>query len=307
MSVALVVGAGGFVGRHLLDRLTRRGDDVQPVSSAPGVASWRALRLLEPDVGVIGDALAGVSCIYFVGGAAHESAVAGDEPLLHEVNASAPARWLEAAEAAGVHRFVWLSSIKVLGDVSARPLPVDAPYRPADAYARSKVAGERRLLQSPRGNTAVAVVRPPLVYGSRVRGNFARLLRWADGPVPLPLARATAPRSLVAVENLCDLLLCLGERSDDGVFHVADADDVSVSELLAELRRLLNRPRRQVAVPASWLRAAARAVRREALYQRLFEPLRLDTSATRGALGWSPPRPAGEALMETVTWFRTSR
>ncbi len=308
MSIALVVGAGGFVGRHLTATLTRRGVDVQPVSSAPGASSWQGLRLLEQDVTAIRDALAGVACIYFVAGAAHEAAAAGSEPLLRELNALAPARWLDAAAAAGVGRFVWLSSIKVLGDVAPQPLPVDAEYRPADAYARSKVEGERLLLAQPAAPTALAVVRPPLVYGPGVRGNFARLLRWADGPLPLPLAGATAQRSQVGVRNLCDLLACLGPRADlTGVFHVADAEDVTVTDLLSRLRALLNRPRRQFSVPAAWIRTAARLVGRESLYQRLFEPLRVDATATRTALAWTPPFTVEDALLETVTWFRTSR
>ncbi len=307
MSVSLVVGAGGFVGRHLCDLLEARGDEVAVVTTQPGLASWGGLRLLEDDPARLESRLTGVSRIYFVGGVAHGAAVGGDgvAEVLARVNVDAPLRWLRAADRAGVERFVWLSSIKVLGDVSADPLTPDAPYRPGDAYARSKVAAERGLLTFACRQTSLAVVRPPLVYGPGVGANFMRLLRWARGGLPLPLARAEAARSLVSIGNLCDLLARLGGSVDAGVFHVADPEDVSVAVLMTRLRALLGRPPRLWPLPRPLAHAGALLVGRSDLYQRLFEPLRVDSRATRERLGWTPPQSLEDGLEETVTWFRT--
>jgi UDP-glucose 4-epimerase len=228
------------------------------------------------------------------------------------VNVECPVRWLRAAERVGVGRFVFLSSVKVLGDVSDRPLLPDDPYAPADAYARSKVAAERGLLDSARHSTAVALVRPPLVYGPGVGGNFQTLLRVAAGGLPLPLAGARAPRSLLAVQNLVDLLVHLGRSftpvcadAADGIWHASDGEDLGVAELLTVLRQAFGVPRRLFNVPAPLLRAAAAATGRAALYSRLFEPLQVDTSATLGSLaGWTPPVSRDAALREAVAWFR---
>ena len=305
MTAALVTGAGGFVGRHLCRLLTGRSVTVRPVSSKPDAATWPGASL-EADEAAMAAALEGVDAVYFLAGVAHEAAVAGDRDLMRRVNVEAPVRWLRAADRAGVRRFVWLSSIKVLGDVSERPLTPDDAYRPGDDYACSKVEAEQRLQSEPLATAELAVVRPPLVYGAGVRGNFRSLLRLADTAMPLPLEGADAPRSMVAVENLCDLLIRLGSGGR-GIFHVADAEDVTVSGLLAEMRRHLARPRRLFYVPPTWLRAGSRLTGRSGAYSRLFEPLRVDAGPTCAALDWRPPRSTADALHETVTWYRTSR
>jgi len=306
VTVSLVTGAGGFVGRHLSRTLAARGHEVRPVSRSARQHPGPYVSVLETDESALTRALGGVDNVYFLAGMAHRPLTAADAGPLHALNVAAPLRWLEAADRAGVRRFVWLSSIKVLGDTSTRPLTAQDPYAPADAYARSKAAAEQALLGSPRSALALAVVRPPLVYGPGVGGNFAALLRWAAGPAPLPLGCATAPRSLVSVGNLCDLL---GRLSEDGsgVYHVADDEDVHVAKLLGEVRRLLGRPPRLLAVPRPIMRAAAQVAGRLGVYERLFEPLQVDSAATCQALAWQPPQSRAEALEETVAWLPTSR
>jgi UDP-glucose 4-epimerase len=303
MTVSLIVGAGGFVGRHLDRHLRAQGDCVRYVSRRQDLECWRGLQVLGTSEATLTEALAGIDRIFFTAGIAHE-AVADGRGELHRLNVVAPVHWLRAANRAGVSGFVWLSSIKVLGDVSPRPLLVDDPYRPGDAYAHSKVEAERQLLATPATATAVSIVRPPLVHGPGVRGNFRRLLNWADGPWPLPVKHAGALRSLVSADNLCALLARLTPEHS-GVFHVADPQDVTVSTLLQDLRRLLGRPPRQFALPAGVLRTAARLTGRSGLYARLFESLRVDQSATRDRLGWVPQGTTSQSLQDTVTWFQT--
>src|SRR5690606_21377789 len=188
--------------------------------SQPDVATVPGVGLLDLDETRLARVLEGVDVVHFLAGIAHEAVAASDRQGLQQVNVAAPCAWLRAADRAGVAQFVWLSSIKVLGDRSERPLRPEDPYRPGDPYAASKAEAERRLLDEPLRTTKLAVVRPPLVYGPGVRGNFAALLRWSDSPWPLPVGGADAPRSLVAAANLSDLLVRLG-RGASGIFHVA--------------------------------------------------------------------------------------
>ncbi len=304
-TVSLVTGAGGFVGGHLCRHLRARGVDVRTTASRRGAASSGPV--LEDHENALVQALRGVNSVYFLAGIAHEAAAGSDSELMHRINVEAPLRWLRAAERAGVRRFIWLSSIKVLGDTSHRPLEPEDAYRPGDPYACSKVAAERYLLAEPLATTGLAVVRPPLVYGPGVRGNFAALLGLADTAWPLPTGRAVAPRSLVAVDNLCDLLIRLGGAADTGLFHVADAEDLTVSGLVADLRRLLGQRAPQLPVPPTMMRQVLRALGRGGTHSRLFEPLQVSTAATRSRLDWSPPQPPSAALEETVTWWRMSR
>jgi nucleoside-diphosphate-sugar epimerase len=300
MTIALVTGAGGFVGSQLCRHLEHRGIGVRAVGRRSPVG------VLEPREHALDDTLAGVDVVYYLAAIAHEGVVGSDAGLLNAVNVEAPVRWLHAAERVGVRRFVWLSSIKVLGDIGAEPLSTNAPYRPSGAYAHSKQHAEQRLLGERLQRTSLAVVRPPLVYGPGVRGNFLALLRWSASGAPLPLARATAPRSLVGVGNLCDLLLRLGQNGE-GVFHVADPADISVAELISRVRRLHGRPPRLVPIPPAVLRRVAHGLGYGDVYSRLFEPLRVDASATAAELRWRPPLTLSEQLEETVAWFRSSR
>ena len=306
MTVTLVTGAGGFVGAHLCRKLASLDGEVRRVSSKPGVRSRPELAHVEASEPEIAAALEGAEVVYFLAGIAHEAAAGGDPDLMRRINVEAPRNWLRVADRVGVRRFVWLSSIKVLGDTSASPVRPDDPYRPGDPYARSKVEAEERLLGEALSVTALAVVRPPLVYGPEVRGNFAALLRLAASGVPLPLAGATAPRSLVAVDNLCDLLIRLA-RDGEGVFHAADGEDLTVAGIVSTVRRQLAMASRLFHVPRPWVRAGCRLTGRGTAYTRLFEPLRMSIEETRERLGWAPPRRVEETLADTVTWLRMSR
>jgi UDP-glucose 4-epimerase len=227
------------------------------------------------------------------------------------VNVSWTRNLAEAAAAAAVPVLVWLSSIKVLGDVSAEPLAVDAPYAPAGAYAASKAQAEQALLDTAVRHTRVAVVRPPLVYGPEVRGNFLALMRWTALGAPLPLAGARAQRSLVGVHNLVSLLLALAEpRSGTGgveIYHVADDEDLAVAELIRRLGAALGRRPRLWYLPEPWLHAAARITGRESAFDRLFRPLRVCQAATRERLGWVPPHSIDHELGEAARWYQRRR
>ena len=235
---------------------------------------------------------------------AHRHASAAE---LMATNQQWPQRLYRSAIMAGVPRFVWLSSIKVLGDVSSAPLPVDADYAPTDAYGRSKMEAEHAMIGAAEtGSTELAIVRPPLVYGPGVKANFLRLLRFARLSrlgLPLPLGAARALRSIVGVRNLVDLI-ALVARQGSGIYHVADPEDISVVDLLAQLggrRRLI------VPVTGRAMRRMAGLIGKQSIYQRLFEPLRVDQSATRSGLGWQPPFGIGQQLDETMAWYLRSR
>jgi UDP-glucose 4-epimerase len=195
---------------------------------------------------------------------------------------------------------VFLSSVKVLGDVSIRPLRVDDPYAPGDAYGRSKVKAEQSLLEAQMRHPEISLVilRIPLVYGPGVKANFRTLLRWAArgrrGFV-LPFGRARSPRSIISVRNLCDALSAsIGHR---GIFHCADATDVSVAELFEKLGVPASR---LLPVPAWIMRLMLTACGRSAFFERLYLPLQLDTGGTSSELGWEPGHPTDRELAELI-------
>jgi nucleoside-diphosphate-sugar epimerase len=308
-SRVLITGATGFIGRTLIStavplhlRAAVRshselppGADQVVVGNIDGQTDWSR-------------ALAGIDCVVHLAAHVHVmKPTAGDRVEYERTNAIGTERLAQAAVEAGVKRFIYLSSIKVNGEsTEERAFRADDLPQPCDCYARSKLQAEQRLaaIQAASG-MPVAVVRSPLVYGPGVRANFLRLLSFAHSGLPIPFASIGNVRSMVSVWNLCDLIctLLLHERPVDGVFLVADGENVSTAELIRRMANLMRRPARLIAVPAWALRTAAVLTGRRAELRKLCASLAIDISETRTRLDWSPPVTLDAGLERTVRWY----
>jgi nucleoside-diphosphate-sugar epimerase len=231
------------------------------------------------------------------------------------------------AAAKGVKRFLFLSSVKVSGErtdglpwpfgprndgtmssrEAARPLgdpfTVNDEPRPEDAYGLSKWEAERGLWEiASQTGMEVLVVRPPLVYGPGVKGNFARLLDLVRSGVPLPLAAVNNRRSFIGLDNLVDLLIrCVDHPKAAGqTLLVSDGQDLSTPELLGMIANAMGRPARLFPVPVPLLRLAGQALGRLNEVDRLVGSLQVDSSATRQLLGWTPPVSVEEGVRRMV-------
>lgn len=313
--LALVTGAAGFIGGALTARLLALGWQVRAVGrgaaqSVDGGIECGDLAAAEP--WQLDDWLHGVDVVYHLAGRAHRGDRGSERQLYQRYRrdtvTTTRALFL-AAQRNGVNRFVYLSSIKVLGDTSAQPLDISAEPDPQDVYAQTKLEAERLLWDTlANGTTAVSVVRPPLVYGPGVKGNFANLLEAVVRGWPLPLGRAEAPRSLIARANLLDLLVVAARDSANWrILHARDETDCSVAQLVAMIARSCGRSPRLIAVPRQLLRIGAAATAQTPLYQRLFEPCQVDDAITRAALGWRPALSQCCAIDEVVAWRRAQR
>ena len=255
-------------------------------------------------------ALADIDTVFHLAARVHQMGEKESEAATahHRVNVEGVVALGRAALAAGVRRFVFVSSVKAMGEVSSRPLLESDPPQPQDAYGRSKLAAEQALAEM-AGQIEVSVVRPPLVYGPGVRANFLSLLRLAAGGLPLPLGAARAPRSMVFIDNLVDALIACATRphGSPATYFVSDGHDFAVAELVRLLRAEMGLPARLWPLPAGLVRAAARMLGRSDVAQRLFSPLQVDTGRIRRELGWSPPLTAEEGLRRTVRWFVDAR
>jgi len=313
MRRVLITGATGLVGRALCPRLAEAGYRLR--------AALRTDRDLPSCIGekvVVGDislvtewrpALADVDSVVHAAARTHVPRETPQNRALYEaVNAHATRRLAHAAARAGVRRFVYLSSIKVNGEAtSQRPYQASDLPDPRDDYGRSKLQGETCLVQAAaRTDMEAAIVRPPLVYGPGVRANFLRLMRWVDSQWPLPLGAIRNQRSLVSVWNLCDLIetLLANPRPVAGVWLVSDGEDPSTPDLIRRLGRAMQRVVRLIAVPVPLLQVCATLAGRRAEAARVCGSLRVNITATREGLGWSPPVSMDEALMRTAAWYR---
>jgi len=315
----LVTGATGFVGRALVERLA------QEASYDVRVGVRRMVADLPPGVetavtGELGPttdwraALRG--CDVVVQAAARVHMMRDDDPdplaAFRRVNTAGTVTLARQAAAAGVRRFVFISSIKVNGEATPLgcPFTADDPPAPADPYGISKLEAEQGLRRvASETGMEVVVVRPPLVYGRGVKANFLSMMRWLNRGVPLPLGAIRNKRSLVALDNLVDLLrICIRHpAAANEVFLVSDGEDLSTPELLRRLAAALGKPARLLPVPPAALTTCAAIVGRSAVAQRLFGSLQVDIGKTQAQLSWTPPVSVDEALARTASYFLRSQ
>jgi nucleoside-diphosphate-sugar epimerase len=311
MSV-LVTGATGFVGAAVRDALRERGLTQRGTSRSAlaGASSSETVVVGELDGGTDWDAaLEGVSVVVHLAARVHVMRETASDPLteFRRVNTWATEHLARSAAARGARRFVYVSTIKVNGEATAsRPFSGSDAARPSDPYGISKWEAELALARvAEQTGLEVVIVRPPLVYGAGVRGNFFRLLRLAHRGVPLPLGGAHNRRSLLFVRNLADALVtCATHPTAAGnTFLVSDGEDLSTKELYTRLALALGNSPRLVSVPPSALRLLARVTRRQEEFQRLFGSLQVDAGAISSALQWRPPYTVDQGIRETASWF----
>ncbi|MDX7949912.1 NAD-dependent epimerase/dehydratase family protein [Lichenihabitans sp. Uapishka_5] len=297
----VVTGATGFVGQALCAALVEAGIAFRPVG-----------RQATPDrigVGEIGPdtdwrhAVAGTTAVVHLAARVHhmrEDARDADAAY-RRVNLEGTLALARQAHEAGVSRFVFVSSIKVNGErtVAGQRFRADDAPHPLDAYGRSKQAAEDGLLAfGARTGMEVVIVRPPLVYGPGVGANFRALVTLARRGLPLPFGLIRNKRSLIAVENLVDLLMhCITHpRASGRVWLCSDGEDISTPDLLRAICRASDVPARLFPLPPSLLQAAASLAGRGAAAHRLTESLQVDMRDTGDTLDWRPPLTMAEAL-----------
>jgi nucleoside-diphosphate-sugar epimerase len=311
----LVTGATGFVGHALVQRLvTDEGASV--------VAATRRPRAdLPPDVVTcsVGDisadtrwgaALEGVDVVIHAAARVHVMRENASDPLaeFRAVNVAGTLALARQAAAAGVRRFVLVSSVKVNGEETApgRPFTERDVPAPADPYGVSKLEAEQ-VLAEVAADTGLegVIVRPALVYGPGVGANFRSMMRILQKGLPLPLGGIHNRRSLVALDNLTHFLVRTASHpaAAGQTFLVSDGDDLSTPELLRRTAKALGVPARLVSVPPALLEMTARVLGRGAEARRLCRSLQVDIAKAHAELGWSPPVSVDEALERTASAF----
>lgn len=255
-------------------------------------------------------ALEGVSAVVHTAARVHvmDDKVADPLAEFRRINVAGTLNLARQAAAVGVTRFVFISSIKVNGEATElhRPFSADDEPAPLDSYGVSKMEAERGLREiASQTGMGVVMVRPPLVYGPGVRANFASMMRWLRRGVPLPLGAVHNARSLVALDNLVDLLvICCSHPAAAGqVFLVSDGEDVSTTELLRRAAQAMGRSAHLVPIPSTWLEGAAALLGKRDIAQRLCGSLQVDIEKTRQVLGWRPPLTLDEGLKKAVEGF----
>lgn len=304
----LVTGATGFVGRVLCTEALRRGMTVRAAVREGSVPGCECAPL--PGLSAAADwtaALAEVSTVIHLAARVHVMQESAADPLaeFRKTNVEGTERLARQAARNGVKRLVFVSSIKVNGEATEGDARFAecSPASPRDAYGLSKWEAEQALWRvAADTGLEVVVVRPPLVYGPAVKGNFAAMLAVLRRRIPLPFASIRNARSLLYVGNLADaLLLCATHPSAArNTYLVSDGEDISTPDLLRRLGQAMGKPARLLPCPVALLEAMGRLTGKTAQVERLIGSLRVDSGKIRREVGWSPPYSIAAGLQATV-------
>lgn len=312
----LLTGATGFVGRELGPLLVAQGHHV--------VAAVRSAAQLPAQIEqrVVGDLrkftawpelFDDVDAVVHLAARVHQMKDAAADPLesFRAMNTELTATLAEAAQQAGVTRFVFLSSIKVNGESTperpSRPFSIDSIPAPQDPYGVSKFEAEQALLaianakaDGAKAGMKIVSVRSPMVYGPKGKGNVQRLAGLVRKGLPVPFGSIRNRRTMISVQNLADLLcnLCAVDQETPGYALVlaGDAQSPSTAELYRELAAALGVPARLLPVPVPLLALLGRITGRSAEIARLTESLEIRTGSTDPSFAWQPPLSFSEGI-----------
>lgn len=302
----LLTGATGFVGRRLAESIENlpTGELTCAVRRPEGAKFGREVLVKDLDSDMDwSTALKGQQIVIHAAARAHILNDEVPDPLAEyrRINVEGTLNLARQAIDAGVRRFIYISSIKVNGEQTPRgkPFSEDDEPAPEDPYGISKMEAEQALKQlEAEAGLELVIIRPPLVYGPGVKGNFATMLRMVEKGVPLPLGAVHNRRSLVALDNLVDLIVtCIDHPAANGqTFLAGDGQDLSTTQLLRGVAKSMHRHLWLIPVPVQLLMMGATLFGKKAIAQRLLGSLQVDITKARESLDWHPPISVEEGL-----------
>jgi len=312
--MVLVTGANGFIGNAIINGLRANQLYVRGV-----VRSMSGKRLPGVEYAVINGMdtetdwtaiLYGIAAVIHTAARVHitNGDVQDSIAELRRVNVDATLSLARQSAVSGVRRFIFISSIKVNGQGKFLNHPYDENdiADPVDPYEITKYETEIGLYHlASKTKMDVVIIRPPLVYGPGVKANFLSMMKWIYKGIPLPLGSVHNKRSLVALDNLVDLIVTCVDHpaAANQTFMVSDGEDLSTTELLQRMGEALGKPARLFPVPIGLLKTAATLIGKRDMAQRLLGSLQVDISKTREVLGWIPPVSVDEGLKRTAHWY----
>ncbi len=312
MKKVLITGAIGFVGQAFVKRLLAENGYTPVITVRKPVAQYNQLQqFVVADLAQSVDwseALNNTDIVVHIAGRAHILKETATDPLqaFREINVIATLQLAKQALAAGVKRFIFVSSIGVNGNHTKQPFTEQDTPNPEGNYAVSKFEAEQALWQLTKDtNMEIVIVRPPLVYGEGVKANFLSLIKWVYRGVPLPLSLVKNKRSFVNVDNLVDLLWVVMEhpKAANQVFLVADGEDLSTPQLLKTVAKAMNKSANLIPIPVSCLRLMATVVGKKNIARQLCDSLQVDITKAKTLLDWTPKVTVQHGLEKTVNAF----
>ena len=224
-----------------------------------------------------------------------------------QVNVEGTLNLARQAVEAGVKRFIFISSVKVNGEftVGSESFSEQNAPNPQDPYGLSKYEAEKGLMDIANSSgMEVVIIRPPLIYGPGVKGNFETMIKVVKSGLPLPLGLVDNRRSLIALDNLVDLInTCIDHpNARNRVFLVSDGEDVSSLDLVKEISKAFGARLYVFSISVSLMKIVAKLIGKSLIADRLFGDLRVDSSKTDKLLDWKPVVSMGDQLKKIADY-----
>ena len=319
----LITGTTGFVGNSVLNLSLEEGHSIVTLGRKlseyeDAKANFKQIICSDlsklfvsessDELKALNKALQNIDVILHTAARVHILNDSGNEDLLSEfrkLNTTATFELAKRAAHVGVKRFIFISSIKVNGEMTelGKPFKPSDDFIPNDPYGLSKYEAEQGLLAlAKETGMEVVIIRPPLVYGPGVRANFASMMKWVNKGIPLPFGTIDNKRSLVALDNLVNFIIhCIDHpKAANEIFLISDGEDVSTTELLRKVANAFGKKALLLPVPVSLMRFAAKLIGKADVANRLFGSLRVDSSKARDLLDWKPVVTMDEQLKKTA-------
>ena len=322
MKTILITGANGFIGQSMIRNLSGQGYFIRGAyrstklefsESEDAVAEWMRYDL-DADDNDYSRLLNDVEVVIHLAAKVHilNKNKCGLETF-QRTNVLGTKKLAEESAIRGVKRFIFISTVKVHGEQTilnnvdnVQRFTEDDQLCPVDAYATSKLEAEciiSDICQS--SGMDYVIFRPPLVYGPYVKANFLRLIDAIAKGMPLPLATIKNLRSLLYVENFCDVILeCIKQpRAANNIYLISDID-ILLTDLIEGIAHLLGRKALLFPCPKYFLKLAGQLTGRKATVDRLTESLLVDNTKVMRELQWFPPVNFEEGLKSTIDWYQ---
>ncbi|MFL2780608.1 MAG: NAD-dependent epimerase/dehydratase family protein [Rhodospirillales bacterium] len=317
MSKILITGATGFIATPLIRALREQGHILSGTTRKTGVFSGtNGIPLHKvPEISENTDwsnIISGAEVVIHLAARVHIMKDQSRNPIeaFRRVNTLGTKSLALQAANAGIKRFIFLSTVKVAGETS----PIDGfkesgPISPNDPYSISKYEAEQELLKIAQSSSMeVVIIRPPLVYGPNVKGNFLSLLKLAKKNYPLPLNSINNKRSLIFVDNLTDAITKAVDhpKAANKIFFLSDEENLSTTELINKISRAFGTKARIFNIPQKYLILLGKITGNTAIIKRLTQTLTVDSTRIKSDLNWSPPFQSDVGIEKTVNWYNRS-
>lgn len=298
----LVTGATGMIGRGLVQELQSLGEDVVEIGGRRsggrnGTYAWRLGRPL-------GDTLENVDCVIHLAARVHIRGLGfSDRDSFIRENAKASLMLAREAHVWGVKRFVFASTIGVLGATSEIPLTEEGQHMPHNAYTESKSLAEQWLQEfCDSSGMQLVILRFPAVIGVGVTGNVRSLAKAVKLKLPLPISRLEKQRQFLTLQNLVSAISLAAAHHDAAghVFHLANPERVSTFKLCQSLAAIQGVELYDWAAPEWILRSGFAALGRRSLAEGLMGSLLIDSSKASRVIGWEPRQALYQALTDAL-------